>query len=161
MKYIKILAFVLGAVIVVLLCVFILLNVLHIPLFNCYFGLVQTQSMEPALNENDLIVYSKQPEYKTGDIVCFMQNARLTAHRIIAVNEDSIVTKGDNSAQNDGEIARNQILGAVVYKSAFLGNFLAFFQHFSGIFVILVLFLCIFYIYHKIIKNKKSYLKNI
>ena len=146
-KYIKIPLCIFGCIVLALFSIFLLLNIFNIPVFNYYFGLVQTQSMEPALNKNDLIIYSQQQEYKTGDIVCFIQNSRLTAHRIVAVNGENIVTKGDNSTQNDVAVTSNQILGEVVYKSAFLGNILAFFQHFSGIFIILALFLLILYIF--------------
>lgn len=156
-KCIKIFLYVVGCIVVAVFSIFILLNILHIPLFNCHFGLVQTSSMEPSLNKNDLIVYSKQQEYKTGDIVCFMQNSHLTAHRIIAINDNLIVTKGDSSTQSDTPITSAQILGEIVYSSSFLGNILAFFQHFSGIFIIFVLILGILYIFkfkNKLRKNK-------
>ncbi len=106
-------------------------------------GLVESSSMSPALQKGDFVLFSPQAEYAIGDIVCYIDASRLTAHRITAISPEAITTKGDNGAVTN-TLPANQILGKVVLNSSFLGGILAFFQHFWGIFVIFLVILFVF-----------------
>ena len=50
----------------------------------------------------------------------------LVTHRIIRVNEEGIVTKGDNNNIEDKEIKKEQILGKVIFQSKLCGFFILY-----------------------------------
>ena len=129
-------------------CVFLIIFTIFLFFGQFSLGVVQSSSMAPTLQKGELIVFSAQAEYKTGDIVCYIDDSRLTAHRITLINGDLVITQGDNSATTS-TLPTSKILGKVILNSAFLGQILAFFQHFWGIFVIFLIILIIFYFYKR------------
>ncbi len=74
-------------------------------------------SMYPFICDGDVITLAPPPaRIQIGQVVAFIgasQN-RLLVHRIVAASPRGILTRGDNSLQADGLIAREQILGWVV-----------------------------------------------
>jgi len=60
---------------------------------------VEGASMEPTINFGDLVVLKTMaPELsREGKIVLFKRFGVSTVHRIVSIEEDCIVTKGDNT----------------------------------------------------------------
>ena len=74
---------------------------------------VTGSSMEPTLEEFDLITISPQEEYAPGDILVFVYKSNeILVHRLLKVNS-RYYCKGDNSFRLE-DIDKEQILGKVV-----------------------------------------------
>ena len=84
--------------------------------------IVKTGSMEPTINAGELILISNEKNYKVGDIVTILDNeGYIITHRIINIDYNKVITKGDNNNINDEENSINNIIGKVVFHSYFLG----------------------------------------
>lgn len=72
------------------------------------------QSMLPLIEPKDKLIVEKASEYQINDIVTFIKNGRLIAHRVIYKRADgSLITKGDNNLKSDGVITKDKVLGNI------------------------------------------------
>ena len=76
-------------------------------------AVVLSGSMEPALKVDDLIFVKKQDDFEVGDIVVFEDEGSLTVHRLIAIDGETAVTKGDANNVADEPISRERIVGCL------------------------------------------------
>lgn len=98
-----------------------------VKLFGFAFLVVTTGSMEPEIDAGELIVIKEYSEYKKGDIVTFLdQDNFLVTHRIVNLNEKTMITKGDNNDLLDEEINLSNIKGKVIIHSKILGFFVLY-----------------------------------
>ncbi len=90
--------------------------------------MVQTGSMSPVFDEDDLVLIRNTQDdatYQAGDIICFHSGSTYVTHRIKEVTQDEngvtvYITQGDaNNAPDDGSVRAEQILG--VYKTRLKG----------------------------------------
>ena len=59
-------------------------------------AVVLSGSMSPAIEVNDLLIIKKCDTYKKGDIITFVDYTNdLVTHRIVAISEEEVLTKGD------------------------------------------------------------------
>jgi len=75
---------------------------------------ITSGSMWPALKKGDLIFIKgieNKDEIKIGDIVVYKNSKGFTVHRVIEINEDTIVTRGDANNVNDTPISYEEIIG--------------------------------------------------
>ena len=86
-------------------------------IFGYGFLVVVTGSMEPEIEQEELIVIKEFNEYNVGDIVTYETDGYLVTHRIVQINNDEIITKGDSNNEEDLKISKNQIVGKVIYHS--------------------------------------------
>lgn len=96
----------------------------EMPTINGYAFLeVVSGSMEPKFKIGDiLIVDTKIEKYKEKDIITFKDvNGSFVTHRIIEINDDEIITKGDANNTIDEAIKKDSIVGKYVYKISGLG----------------------------------------
>jgi len=108
--------------------------------FNCNFFIVQTESMEPVIEPNDLVVskISKIEDVEKGDIITFLCTdsslpvcGQVITHRVEEVNKEngvvvSLVTKGDNNNACDAKlVTSDNFMGIVVYYSSGIGKFIS------------------------------------
>ena len=84
-------------------------------------AVVLSGSMEPTLQVDDLILVREKAEYEVDDIVVFQDGHSLTVHRLIALDGDRIITKGDANNIADDPITPDRIIGAVYLRIPFLG----------------------------------------
>lgn len=75
---------------------------------------VVTGSMANTINIGDVVIVKINSEYKENDIVVYESNTNYITHRIIKINQEGIVTKGDNNNTEDEIITKEQILGKVI-----------------------------------------------
>lgn len=68
-------------------------------------------SMRPFLNENDVVTI-KRANFKTGDILVFIANEKIIAHRVFKCFS-KILTKGDNNSKFDN-YKKIELIGKVV-----------------------------------------------
>lgn len=90
------------------------------------YGLLEvvSGSMKPTININDLIIINTEDKsYQINDIVTFYDvDEALVTHRIIAISDNWVITKGDNNNTPDEKISRDKIIGKYVKKVSGLGK---------------------------------------
>lgn len=75
-------------------------------------------SMWPTIKDGELLHIQPigKNSLRRGDIVLFNQGGRLKAHRIVALQTEHVVTRGDACADSDGLVPQSDILGLVTAK---------------------------------------------
>ena len=134
--------------------IFILLNVFSInnkSLFGFRIYKVGSGSMEPTIHVNSLILIKESNNYKEKDIVTYYDNNSYVTHRIVSVDKDTIITKGDANNTEDKPINKKQVVGKLIYQFTII-TFLVFMLAKPITWVLIVLLSIIVYL---IIKNKK------
>lgn len=112
-----------------------------------YFGYTYfhtiSGSMESYINIDDFVFVKLTDEVKKDDVVSFKNENMIITHRIIEINNEQIVTKGDANNIVDKPITKNQILGKVIYIGRGYGKILKIISEpivFISFFVTIVLF---------------------
>lgn len=142
-------------------------------IFNYNFFIVQTNSMEPTIKVDDLVIskkydfaslrddYDNDPTTNDGDIITFLCidssspiAGEIITHRVVKIEFDEngkqiVTTKGDYNGANDTyKVTIDNYYGKVVKISSFSGKIVSFFYK-SGFILIIagisfVMFLMIF-----------------
>ena len=86
----------------------------YFDIFGYSFFRVDTGSMKPVINENDIIIIKSQKDYFVDDIVTFKSEKAYITHRIISKRGDTYTTKGDANNAKDIDIEKDVIIGKVV-----------------------------------------------
>lgn len=90
--------------------------------FGYGVAVILSGSMEPEMYKGDMIIVHETHDYKVNDIVVFQDNRMLVTHRIVAINDDGIVTKGDANNVEDAPISLNDIKGEVILCIPMIGT---------------------------------------
>lgn len=100
-------------------------NVLGYSLFE-----VLTGSMEPTIEVGDDVLIKVTKDIKKGDVVVFdnKENDNFILHRVIQINENDVITKGDNNNMNDKAISKENIIGKTLFVFPKLGKIQEFFR---------------------------------
>ena len=115
-------------------------NLLPMPLG---FGManVLSGSMEPAFSAGTLVIVKKSKEIRENDIVVYQSGKNLVVHRVIAICNDQITTKGDANNAPDPSFDRSEIKGVVTGWIPHLGRILNIFHRCRRVvFAILLIF---------------------
>ena len=107
MKIIKSLINILTTLIITIGGVFLILYICGITPYVVLSG-----SMEPKIETGSLCFINKHTnieKIKEKDIIAFkMSDGTLVTHRVIEINSDGIVTKGDNNEEADSDIVKKE-----------------------------------------------------
>ena len=122
-------------------------NTMPMP-FDWGFSVVLSGSMEPTLSVNDLVFVHEQNSYETDDIVVYQDGNMLVIHRIIAVDGDEIVTKGDANNVADEPISASAIKGKAVLHIPFIGALIRFLKTSVGFIMIIAAAIALFELPH-------------
>jgi signal peptidase I len=78
---------------------------------------ITSGSMWPVLKEGDLVfIRAVQPEMiEIGDIVVWQNSRGFTIHRVVRLESDTIVTKGDANFVEDSPVVHKDIIGRAIY----------------------------------------------
>lgn len=119
--------------------------------FGIKTAVVITGSMEPTLNINDFVIMKKPKNIKINDIISYklINSENEVLHRVIRINNDEIVTKGDANNIEDKPIKLNQVTGVYIGKIKYLGNIISFIQKPFVFSVVITIFLIIMFIPNK------------
>lgn len=82
---------------------------------------ITSGSMWPALKQGDLILIkgvSSKEEIQIGDIIVYRNPKGFTIHRVIKLNENTLITKGDANNVEDAPVKYEEVIG----KTATLNN---------------------------------------
>lgn len=116
----------------------VLHNLLPMP-FGVGTAVVLSGSMEPTLSVNDLVFVEAAPDYQTGDIVVYQSSQELIIHRIVAVDGEAFITRGDANNTEDPPIEASVIKGKLVFVIPFIGLLIRGLQTLPGILIVLVI----------------------
>jgi signal peptidase I len=78
---------------------------------------ITSSSMWPALKQGDIVLIkgvSNKKEIALGDIVVYTNEKGFTIHRVIKLNDETLVTKGDANNVEDKPVAYDQLIGKAV-----------------------------------------------
>lgn len=75
---------------------------------------VQTGSMVPSINVNDLVIVKLDKSPKIKDIITYKKGKSFITHRVVEAYKETYVTRGDANNTNDEAIKKDQIVGKVV-----------------------------------------------
>jgi signal peptidase len=118
--------------------------------------IVISGSMKPDIEAGDLIIIKEQQEYRDGDVVTYRSGPVLITHRIIAINESGIITKGDANNAADEPVLLSDIEGKVVLRIPGAGNFVIFLKSPQGILIISCLALFLYGLSRTVQKLKRG-----
>lgn len=87
----------------------------YVNIFGYTFFEVGSGSMSPTILSNDVIVVKLNENYQTNDIVTFRYGDSIVTHRIVKINGDKIITKGDANNIRDLSVNKDSMIGKVVF----------------------------------------------
>jgi len=155
MKTLKKIIRVIIATIIILIVALNVYNFINLKILNkdlsTIFGYstleVVSGSMKPTIEVGELIVIdTNEKNYKKDDIVTFYDiNGSFVTHRIVSIDDDKMITKGDNNDSKDDATDVDKIVGKYVCKIPFLGAILTVLQ--KPIILMLILIIGILYSY--------------
>ncbi|MEM2594464.1 MAG: signal peptidase I [Sulfolobales archaeon] len=80
-------------------------------------AVVEGTSMEPTLQSGDLVIVIKRVSTKdisVGDVIVYRRSGTLIIHRVLRVEDDTLITKGDNNWLPDPPIRFQAVIGKVL-----------------------------------------------
>ena len=125
-------------------------NINFINMFGYKSYVIKTNSMEPTININDVVISKEvqQEEINVGDVITFLHNGEVITHRITKIENASDVTqyttKGDNNNIEDTfKITYENIKGKHVLTIPYLGKVVQLLEN-KLLFLIILLIILIF-----------------
>ena len=115
---INLIIFVLGIIAVLAIWTSIQLNVQgkeYIDIFGYSIFSTETASMSPTIEIGDIVFVKIGEDVQEKDIITYKNDNSFITHRIIKIDGESIIAKGDNNNTQDKPIKKDAILGKVVF----------------------------------------------
>lgn len=128
-------------------------NKLPMP-FGYGAAVVLSGSMEPELSIDDLIIVKSDENYSENDVVVYQDGEILVVHRIIEMEGESIVTKGDANNAPDQPIDLSRIKGKVVLSIPAVGKIVDFMKSPIGTLLIIAAAIALVELPRRIEKKK-------
>jgi signal peptidase len=127
--------------------------------FGVGVSVVLSNSMEPEFSVGDLIVVVEEDDYVINDVVVYHSTTMAVAHRIVDIDGDKIITRGDANSANDEPIDKSCIKGKVMFSVPYVGYVVLFLKSTPG--TLIVLGLAFFLFEYSFIREKKEQRKKI
>lgn len=77
-------------------------------------SVVLSGSMEPTLSVGDLLILKEETAYFEGDMVVYQSGKLAVVHRVVSINGETAITRGDANNVNDEPIPVTAIKGKVI-----------------------------------------------
>ena len=110
--------FILGIIAIIAIWTSIQLNMQnkeYVDIFGYSIFSTSTGSMSPTIEKGDIVIVKIGEKAQEKDIITYKKGKSFITHRIIEINEDSIIVKGDNNNTQDAPINQDAILGKVIF----------------------------------------------
>lgn len=110
------LIFILGIIAIFAIWTSIQLNVQnkeYVNIFGYSIFSTETGSMSPTIEKGDIVIVKIGEQVNVEDIITYKKDNAFITHRIIEINGDSIIAKGDNNNTLDEAITQDAIIGKV------------------------------------------------
>ena len=115
--------------------------------FKYKTAIILSGSMEPTLQIDDLVIVKKVDDVRVGDIVSFYdKDNKEIMHRIVEIDNDKVITKGDANNVKDEEITKDKITGIYVGKIKYVGKVIRFIKSPIGITLCFAIILSLLFI---------------
>ena len=75
----------------------------------------ETVSMAPTIEKGDIVIIKIGDEIRENDIITYKKNNVLITHRIMNIDGDTIIAKGDYNNTEDEPITKSQVIGKSVF----------------------------------------------
>ena len=92
-----------------------ILNKDYANIFGYTFFEVATGSMANTINIGDIVVVKVNETFKQNDIIVYKEENSFITHRVIKIDGQDLITRGDANNSEDKPIKSDQILGKVIY----------------------------------------------
>lgn len=92
-----------------------ILNKDYANIFGYTFFEVATGSMASTINIGDIVVVKVNETFKENDIIVYKEENSFITHRVIKIDGQDLITRGDANNSEDKPIKSDQILGKVIY----------------------------------------------
>ena len=115
---INLIIFVLGIIAIIAIWTSIQLNVQnkeYIDMFGYSLFSTETGSMSPTIEKGDVVIVKLGEHIQENDIITYKNNNSFITHRIIEMDGESIIAKGDNNNTQDEPITKEAIVGKVTF----------------------------------------------
>ena len=115
---INLIIFILGIIAIIAIWTTIQINVQgqeYIDIFGYSIFSTETASMSPTIETGDIVIVKIGEEVQEKDIITYKNDNSFITHRIIKIDGESIIAKGDNNNTQDQPITKDAILGKVVF----------------------------------------------
>lgn len=110
------------------------------PGYNIYF--VRSESMVPAINLGDMVIAgpANVNGIKPGVIITYELGKNLITHRVLSINGETLITKGDANEDPDPRpVQLSQVKSLYLFKIPYVGYFISFIQTKMGWFLAIIL----------------------
>lgn len=118
-----------------------------INIFGYKSYIIKTNSMEPTIKVNDVLITKKveKEKIKVGDVITFIKNGEVITHRITQIDENGeYTTKGDNNNIEDTfKISYENIEGKHIVTIPYLGKIVEILDN-KIVFLVITLIILIF-----------------
>ena len=110
--------------------------------YNMY--LVKGQSMEPTINMGDMVITGPaggllNGEIEPGTIVTYQKGSSPVTHRVIAIEGNNLITKGDAVEDPDSKpVSISEISGVYLFRAPYIGYLSNFMRTTVGWLVVVV-----------------------
>lgn len=115
---INLIIFILGVIAFIAIWTSVQLNVQgkeYVNIFGYSIFSTETGSMSPTIEKGDIVFIKLGEQLKEKDIITYKKDKAFITHRIIEINQDSIIAKGDNNNTQDEAISKDAVIGKVVF----------------------------------------------
>ena len=87
----------------------------YINIFGYSIFSTATGSMSPTMEIGDIVFVKLGEQTKEKDIITYKKDNEFITHRIIKIDGESIIAKGDNNNTQDEPITKDAVIGKVVF----------------------------------------------
>lgn len=117
-----------------------------VSLFGYQADVVQSESMEPNLYKDDLVIvkHVSEEEIAIKDVLVFRRDGKKYVHRLISYEDGLYTTQGDANDFSDKPITYEAIEGKVVSTVPKIGGVIQFFQSVYGIIITVAIIVAVF-----------------
>lgn len=135
---VNLIIFVLSVIAIIAVWMFVQINVQgkeYADIFGYSIFSTETRSMATTIEKGDIVIVKlNEKELNEKDIITYKKDKAIITHRIIKIDGDSIIAKGDNNNAEDDPIKKDDVIGKVVI---FINNVEIWQKVFSDINVII------------------------
>ena len=108
----------LGAIVILIIWASIQLNIQNKPYINLFgysIFTTATGSMYPTIQQEDIVIVKIGETVNEDDIVTYKKDDEIITHRIIEIEDETIIAQGDNNNTPDDPIQKSAIIGKVIH----------------------------------------------
>ena len=106
-------------------------NAMPMP-FGIGGAVVLSGSMEPTLSVNDFVLVKAEDSYEVDDIVVYQSGNSLVIHRVVEIDGENIIARGDANNVNDDPVPMIYIKGRLICAIPFVGAVLRMLKSLPG-----------------------------